>query len=223
MLVRAEIEGFYSWSPLSVLKLIPRMALASYYDLLYVASISLFFLLCTVCARKNSRLQRLIWHTYSVLAVISLMVALANVKLVKVLGGPLTYQWLYYSDFMGSVDLRKDLMSMDSQGLLALAIVMGLVVLTVSRSAAEVIQNAPSQHVRPIGIVGMGCLIVYFSVATAWVAMRDRDDLKLANPVVSFFRSVISTRQTPNLFTMPTALVFNDLPDLARNTKTSAG
>ena len=69
---------------MSVLKLIPRMALASYYDFLYVTSISLFFLLCVMCARKNPRLQTVIECTYTILAVISLIVALANIRLVKV-------------------------------------------------------------------------------------------------------------------------------------------
>jgi phosphoglycerol transferase MdoB-like AlkP superfamily enzyme len=213
MLVRAQVEGFYSWSLSSVLKLFPRTVLAAYYDLLYVASISLFFLLCIVCVRSNPRLQRLMGHTYSVVAVFSLVVALANVKLVKVLGGPLTYQWLYYSDFMGSVDLRNDLWSTDSQGLLAVAIVMTLVLLIVPRLAARAVENAPLWRVRSISFAGIGCLAVYFSVATPWVAMRDHDRLKLVNPVVSFFRSIISSRQAPALFTMNTSLVFDDLPD----------
>lgn len=214
MLVRAQIEGFYSWSFSSVLKLFPRMLLAAYYDLLYVASMSFLFLLCLFPVKSNPRLQRLIGHTYIALAVFSLIAAFVNVKLVKVLGGPLTYQWLYYSDFMGSMDLQNDLWSKDSLGLFAAAILMSFALLSVSRLADSAVQNTPSNRVRLIGILGIVFFALYVPFATLWVATRYHDTPKLVNPVVSFFQSIMHSRQTPALFTMNTPLAFDDLPDL---------
>jgi lipoteichoic acid synthase len=210
MLVRAQIANLYSWSLWSALKLLPRMFFAAYYDLLYVTTITFLFLIFLLTVRNHRTIQRLLWHAYRAIAVFSLIAALANVELVKVLGRPLNYQWLYYSDFMGSVDLHNALWSSDSRWVLVVALVMSLILLIVSRLAQKVIENFHPKHLRVTGIV---CFTIYFPFATFWVKDRYGDSSKLENPVVFFFQSVLRSWQNPALFTMNTPLVFDDLSE----------
>ena len=58
-----------------------------------------------------------VW-AFNAFAVVALGAAVANVEVVAKLGRPLSFQWLYYSEFLGSVDARQALAASVSPALL---------------------------------------------------------------------------------------------------------
>jgi arylsulfatase A-like enzyme len=210
MLIRAKMAGLDSGSFLSTLFFLPRMSLVAYYDLLYVAGTAVLFLLLLFPVRNNRTIHQVLSNMYSALAVFSLIAALANVKLVQLLGGPLTYEWLYYSDFMRSPDLRNVLWSTESRMVMGFMTLLSFALLLFSHWARKAIDYINPKRLRLMILIYVA---VYFPFATLWAKTRYRETQNLQNPIISFCQSMARAWWSPGLFTLKTSLVFDDLED----------
>jgi phosphoglycerol transferase MdoB-like AlkP superfamily enzyme len=56
---------------------------------------------------KNATIQKWFFYIFVVIASFSLVYAFANITIVVFLEKPLNYQWLYYSDFLGSEEAKN--------------------------------------------------------------------------------------------------------------------
>ncbi|MGC9354430.1 MAG: LTA synthase family protein, partial [Mariniphaga sp.] len=105
MLARSEIINInlkhiiYNW------RLIPQLIRGSTDDLLFVSAFVLFFVLVLWPAKKP-KVKNLILGIFILLAMIATLAAFVNITTVIYFGKPFTYQWLYYSDFLGSNEAR---------------------------------------------------------------------------------------------------------------------
>jgi phosphoglycerol transferase MdoB-like AlkP superfamily enzyme len=125
------------------------------------------------------------------------------------LGGPLNYQWLYYSDFLSGQTARDSIFSyiFVSWKLLFLvvaanAVFLGLL-LSVNRRSRPRTQQKAELYISALATfyIGLG----FCSVVAADVAAEE-DEAKLANPIVSFMQSVLTSEEGPKLFTMQTSV-----------------
>src|SRR5438046_1329995 len=118
--IRSRLMGFpWIHSPFARA---PRILLAAYDDLAYLAAVTLLFLAGLFLWRRSVRVQRVIVGLYAGFALLSLLFALVNVKIVPMLGRPLNYRWLYYSDFLDGQDARNAILAELSGRLVAIAV-----------------------------------------------------------------------------------------------------
>ena len=195
----------------SALLAAPRVALAGYYDLAYVAVIAAVFLGLLWIARRNATARRILVRVFLGIALFSLLFGLVNIKIVPMLGRPLTYRWLYYADFLDSQDARNAIVAELSMRVVAIA----AACLAGFLGAASVLRRAlrfSANRVgsRPLTIVGIGTSLVYFLLGGIWLHARDWNYQSLANPVFAFASSVLTNSRPPSLLTMETSLGFDD-------------
>ncbi len=86
-------------------RLIAKIIRGSLSDLLYVAGVSASFAVI-IRLVKNSGIRNFIYGIFVFIALFSTIVAFTNITTVVYLGKPFTYQWLYYSDFLGSNEAK---------------------------------------------------------------------------------------------------------------------
>jgi lipoteichoic acid synthase len=78
-----------------------QMFAASWGDMKYAAILFLFFGLLFLVFKKARRFTLVF---YTIVVFLSVVAALANIRVLQLLGRPFNYQWLYYSDFLQSRD-----------------------------------------------------------------------------------------------------------------------
>jgi phosphoglycerol transferase MdoB-like AlkP superfamily enzyme len=104
LLIRAYITDLsvqFLYSPLSPIPLIIK---TSYQDFIYTCLLSLPFGIILIAAKTK---RNLVLWLYVIFAIISILFAMMNIKVIAILGRPFTYQWMYYSDFLYSTDAKK--------------------------------------------------------------------------------------------------------------------
>jgi len=77
-------------------------------DFIYIAVIIVLFVIAFLWV-KNLKIKKIIYGIFLTLTLLSVLYAYLNIDIVKFLGKPLTFQWLYYSDFLGSIEAKTAL------------------------------------------------------------------------------------------------------------------
>ncbi len=208
VLMRAEIMGLMQGPPKNLLTSALEILVAGYYDVVYVSLLTAVFLGLMFLLRRYQPGQRIAYLAFVVVAIISLIIGISNVKVVEVLGRPFNYQWLYYSDFLGSFDAQSGIMSNLSPAIVLSILAFCAAMLLAGQLAIE----AARPMLRRGGLrraLLIGCcagLVVYLGSASWYISRSQWSYFKLANPITSFAASVAAAGATPELFTM-------DLPD----------
>lgn len=194
-----------------------RLLASAYYDLVLLASGATAFLLLTYLARRSPRWLRVLRLTWLSVATLMVLLDALNVVVLKFLGTPFTYQWLYYSGFLESQDAQNAMIGMLSWTLVGgAAAVIGLFALcTFSLRAAL-------GFTLSRGIVShrlFGCAIGAVAVVSLPLARWDLDRnswnySKIANPLLAFIDSFVAQRAPP-IFTMATPIGSGDFKTVA--------
>jgi arylsulfatase A-like enzyme len=177
-----------------------------YYDGMYVVGISAVFALLLLA---DGRRHRLYLTVFRVVALISIVLALVNIRALIELGRPLSYQWLYYSHFFRSLDTYNALSTILSWTwpLEALAVCASLFVaeFILDRFLARAVNWLPSRSLirwvaLPLGLaVGAGLVI-----GGRHIAQPGRDLALIQNPVVALVESALHADDSPVLGRTPT-------------------
>lgn len=104
LLIRAyitELSAQFLYNPLNSIPLIIKN---SYHDFKYACLLSILFGIILILTKSKKNL--VLW-LYGLFAIISILFAMINIKVIAILGRPFTYQWMYYSDFLYSTDAKK--------------------------------------------------------------------------------------------------------------------
>ena len=221
MIVRTRVISF-DYIP-SVPARAGRLVLAAYYDFVYVAAVTAAFLGFFLIARRNQKSRRALFRAFLGIALVSLLAALANVKVVPMLGRPMNYQWLYYSDFLRSQDARNAIFA-DLSGKLLLVGVLSAVGLV---AASLLLSKGLSFLTRRLGrrrlaLAATAVLLIYFLVGGVLLGRHDWPASRLENPIVSFARSVVVAGRSPRLLTMKTSVGSEDFAPQGRSSPSSA-
>ena len=170
-------------------------------DGLLIAFTLLAFLVAGMLWKKGRRQLKVF---FIIISSLFLMLSSVNVEVVRRLGHPLNYRWLYYSDFLGSTEARTALMANTSPG--NLLHVVGTVLLFIVLSygtitlAAAIVKN----HVKRIAQVVAAILIL--TTILIWVIRPGTNGQpETVNPVIYLTASVWETGPESSLFTMDVA------------------
>ncbi len=115
-LARAEIINVNILRSIYHPGLIAKILRGSLDDFIYVSGLVAIFVLILVWL-KNTKIRKLIYGIFLFIALFSTLVAFINITTVIYLGKPFTYQWLYYSDFLGSNEAKTALQENLSPGI----------------------------------------------------------------------------------------------------------
>lgn len=161
-------------------------------DLVYVAATTALGALVLLVARRRPSLVRGILLGFAVVAAISVVAAFANPLALRELGHPLTYQWLYYSDFLLSLDAYNTLHGLLSWGL----------ILQIAGGVVAVVLGGPPlgcwlarRHPGwPLHRVALAASLVAAAalLVTTWLHDKARPQHeKVASPIVFFLQSTL--------------------------------
>jgi lipoteichoic acid synthase len=190
---------------------LPAGIAASFYDLLFIASLTVAALALVALVRRSRLACGLVAALFYGMVVVSLAWGFANINLVKVLGEPFTFQWLVYGDFLQNADARNAMS--DAFNLLDFSILSGaaVAVLVLGYGAARLWRGLGEVGHR-IALCAIGLGVVLVAVGSGYhVEANALQVNKLQNPVVHFVESALLS-STPVVLTMPVDA--ND-PDMA--------
>jgi len=182
---RAQLVGMYG----GALHGGGRLLLACFYDLLYVAALTVLFLALDAWAGARAKGSRAAARLWLGVATFSVLAALLNCEVVPIFGRPFTYQWLYYSDFLQGQDARNAIRWFLSFRLAALwiATLVGFFV------AVWMFQAALRRVSRPGRRWAAAALAAYVLAAGAYFFWGGSgwNRARIENPVVAFASSAI--------------------------------
>jgi len=211
--------GFYLIIRLNILTFgmskISLMSKISFYliaacadDFLYVGVGMLFFWGLGLVFNKPVAQKRL-GIVFLVLALISLLISMLNIGVVENLGGPFTYQWLYYSDFLGSKDAKAALVHN-----LSLSILFNMLAILVAMPLFAYVMGLTYRFL-PLRRIYLGAVygsvMGLFLLTYAFPNIEETQQIsggKLSHPVSAFLRSAFSTEVQGSLLRMDFAPEF---------------
>lgn len=170
------------------------------FDLIYVAGVTSVFAVALLLTRRRPRVCAVLPTVFRGVALISVLLALINIRALAELSRPLSYQWLYYSHFFRSLDTYNALSTVLSWEWPLQALAVCGMFLVAEFVAFRVLSPAVSRPVWRRALlwsalpVGLGLLAGY-----RWVARPGRDLAYLQNPVVALLASAIHASDRPVL------------------------
>jgi phosphoglycerol transferase MdoB-like AlkP superfamily enzyme len=193
VLVRFKVIGFPVRSTVFS-TFLPKAVLTGYFDVLYAMGLTFFFGgLLLLLPRK----RRVVNGVFMGVAVVSLICALINVQMVKMLGTPFNYQWFYYSDLLNSNDSFKASLAGFSVRQIVKSTLFCLALCAAMLSAAGVLSWLGSRLdyrlTRWVPVAMLAGWVVYLPVARYYIHKKDYNHHKLVNPVATFVGSMAST------------------------------
>ena len=209
MALRAKLA--FSRSDLrSPRRLLGALGAIMYQDIAYVAGLTALFIgLCLLTGHRH-RMQRLNAAVFAAAACISLAFGFINVRAVAELGQPINYQWLYYSNFMRSLDTYTALSALVSwkwAGTVAIGcLVLLLAAYGMSRGA---LWKSPNSSIRQVRNPAVGALVAYLALGWSCSGV-EWSPAKVRNPVVAMLTSFLDAEDNPVLARMPTAFGAQD-------------
>lgn len=203
-LIRSSVTGQCWDLYLHPLRSYPKVLWASFYDVVYVLILTVFFLLLLRIFRKKEKIRSWIGWLFVTASFSSLIAGILNVQVVQTIGKPFNYPWLYYSDFLKSADSHSAITANISfaQLIQILMVCMAAVFLTLT---IITITDLLLQKLRMRGTListVVCCSAIYVTVAPDVIRHYDWEYDKLANPVVAFTGSLSPFSGDPQLFTM---------------------
>lgn len=106
MLARSEIIHINLKGIFFNYRLFPQLIKGSLDDIFFVSVFVIIFML-VLWSLKNPNVRKLIFGVFTGLAILTTLAAFVNITTVFYFGKPFTYQWLYYSDFLGSNEAKS--------------------------------------------------------------------------------------------------------------------
>lgn len=175
---------------------------ASYKDLLFVASLGLFFILLVIVVRRWRWALLAAWALFLISIVVTVASGFANINVTKLLGEPFTYQWLLYADFLQNTDAKAAVR--DAVNWHDIALIAGSVLAVLMLGGFLGWLAFRSLHRGPAVFLVLALIVAV--PAAIFLMKRDVDAkpvpvAKVDNPIIHFAASVIGST-TPLLFTM---------------------
>ncbi len=171
---------------------------AMFPDLVWFFSIGIFFILVMFLLRKFQKIRTSIAIFSVSIILLSVLFSLINIEIVKFLGRPVNYQWLYYSDFMAGSDAKSAVARGLTPTLItSLSLFLGGILLFAF--AFSMLPASFSKKINSgIGIFGL----VVFSLGFYQNKNLKYKSGKIENPVWELVSSTITSEKSSKLFSM---------------------
>ena len=190
MLIRGRIVGVLTKSSLAEpVSSLATMVAASFYDIAFIVSGAILFMALSLLARDNARYQRWLSRSYLALSLVLLVLYIFHISVMKFLFKPFTYQWLYYSEFLGSLEAHQAIAANFSIDLLAVAGgLVGLFLLARWFAVRVLLKLCKGPTAAT---AGFAALVVSMLLTSAMLAARNNIPYsQTAQPVVAFVASL---------------------------------
>jgi lipoteichoic acid synthase len=210
-LVRARLVGtLFRGSLTTPLAAMMKALVASYYDVLFLVSSSAPFIMLSLLLKQRPLGQRVLRCIFACWISFVVASSLANMSVIKYLGKPFTYQWLYYSDFLKSMPAQQAILANISvQFCVAVAGAVAIFFLILWSAYRLTMLAARSQYKVAIALLAVPVIVVYLAFSRWQVGEQKLRYAQIANPIVAFAES-LATKNLPVLYTMPTTVGTSD-------------
>lgn len=181
-----------------------KLGIAGGYDAGFAAGLAAVSLIVVaVFWGHRAAAARWVYAAFLFLATISVLLAVANTRVLSLLGRPLNYHWLYYAEFLRSVEAHEALLAAVDWKLIAAMVVCAAAYLLVSLILGTWIERRLRAQERSFAGVVLIALLLWSLLGQRSARVRKWDEAKLVNPVYHFVQSCIAAGARPALFTMP--------------------
>ena len=205
-LVVLRTRILFGWSDLTAPSRVLRgIVFGAHGDVAYAAGLTGAFVLVRFLTRKLTWCGRLTVGLTAVVASLSLLLGFVNVRAIAELGHPVNYQWLYYSNFMRSLDSYTALAALLSWRWVTMVAAACLGLLIAARLLGLATRRVLSAPWGPqAATIVVGAMVVYLGVGWFWRHAAGATSPKEANAVVALVGSVLDADVNPVLAKMPT-------------------
>lgn len=195
----------------------PRLFLGSFYDVLYCVALTLLFGLLFWIVRRRLGSAKLVQHAFLGVVIFSVLAAAIGFEFAEIARTPFSYQWLYYSDFLLSLDAREAIQANLSwmSALVAILLVASAVGLSFALQKAMRLLQPQAFGSRRFVLIATGCLAIYLPAAGWYVESRHMPEGTYDNAVLYFLKSCLIAPKTPAIFTMKTSVGNSDFLPVA--------
>lgn len=199
MLARMDMNGIFFQQQY----LVPG---CSFYDLVFLSSLSLVFMFFINVFSRRPLLKNIFATLAIILIAASTIFSILNIEIVKQLGRPLTYSWLYYSDFLRAADAKNALKANLSED-----VIINILLITVSLPLLACALNLVLNNIKQKHII-IPALTVLFAI-TGWIQLQQHNfnKAKTQNPVFALATSWFFSDKNPALFSMKVSQKYVDL------------
>jgi phosphoglycerol transferase MdoB-like AlkP superfamily enzyme len=180
----------------------------SRHDSIYVGLIAALAVAAVHLFTGRPRAQQITLATFAALSLVSVCLSVLHPQIVRMLGGPFTYQWLYYSDFLGYTARTSLLSYVTGVSTATLALVVAgfsAAAFVGWRMADRHVAASPAAFASLAAMLGLGALLAPGGSAQGDDAFR----AAWSNPMTSFVASLFGSK-SPRLFTMDTEVGTED-------------
>lgn len=178
---------------------------ALFHDLLWLGVISTVGFALLFLTQRIVLLYRMISVIFIFLLLLTVFIALANTEVVKQLGAPINYQWLYYSDFMNALDAKNAVAKVLSLQLIMnfIFIILSFIIIGIINAVGlEYLQKDSGHQKRWVAVLlAAGLIVGLVSYRQYRTIPYDRG--KITNPALVFIRSALTAESTVQLFSLP--------------------
>ncbi|MEO6221508.1 MAG: sulfatase-like hydrolase/transferase [Ginsengibacter sp.] len=194
MLVRLEMNDYFFNNQYLVFGV-------SLYDFIFLFFFSLFFFSVLYISKKYPFLQYFIKGLFILLIFGLVLFSLLNIEIVKQLGKPINYNWLYYSDFLKAADAKNALRSSFNPGLITNILLIILAIALLAYTLALLFYNKLHAVKRTAILI---CSFLILFLVTGYIQSKQNkfDRAKIGNPVYVLASSWINAESKPSLFTI---------------------
>lgn len=172
---------------------------AGYYDLIFMVFAAGIIGLSLFLVRKK-RIARIFLQCVSGLFLfVVLVAAILNMEVVRQIGKPLTYNWLYYSDFMQANDAKNAVRAGLSPVLVKniIYIITGVLLGALGISLMNRFNFFNSKRSL---LITAGALLIIFSISIFQLKTNQFDLSKTQNPLTALVGSWVNAARKPSIF-----------------------
>jgi lipoteichoic acid synthase len=199
-----------------MLVLAANIAFAIRSDLSYVVGLTVGFGAAVWLARRHPRMRHILMALWFTLVGLSVVLALVNRMALPRLGQPISYQWLYYSDFLMGLDAFNTMAGLLSWTVLKEFALKCAAILVLGWLAGRLVAWAVrAGRARILLLMCAATLALYVSV-TMWLAPRATlSPIRVQNPVLFLTSSALGADGRGTLDNLPTTVGPDDFLTVA--------
>lgn len=193
VLIRLQMNGFLTTKQY----LAPGLV---FYDTIFMLTLALISFSLLYLTRRYKYVQRAILVLSGITVFLTGVSSILNIEIVHQLGRPISYSWIYYSDFLQSADAKNAMKYFFSLSLLKnlLFIIAGTIFAALAFSVF--LRHVLLNKTAVIFFIVFG--IAFIPISYFQLQTNKFDKAKIINPVVFLARSWISKDNSSSLLTM---------------------
>ena len=202
VIARAEIIGLHAKTLYAYPKNVFKLFKASSDDLIYITMFVTFFLMVLVLVKKHRMLFKVAYSICIGFAFISALIAFTNITTVIYIGQPFNYEWLYYSDFLGSDDAKSALQQNLSKGIVLNLMAIGFSLFVLSNILQYLyafIVNYKKLKYLNFTIAGLITVVFFYQIGYAETV---DDQGKTDNAILAMVSSFVTSDRESSFFAM---------------------